>query len=146
MLEFWRAGGSLSLASAEAAKSVEAEGWDGQMFMDSQSLGADPYVLMGAWALATERLKLSPGVTNPLTRHPVVTAASIAGVQLISGGRAVLGIGRGDSALAHIGLAPVSLVSFRQALNDLQRLLRGELTPFASHGASTSHAPGVESL
>lgn len=146
MLEFWRAGGSLSLASAEAAKSVEAEGWDGQMFMDSQSLGVDPYVLMGAWALATERLKLSPGVTNPLTRHPVVTAAGIAGVQLLSGGRAVLGIGRGDSALAHIGLAPVSLVSFRQALQDLQQLLRGELTPFATHGADASAAPGVETL
>ena len=145
MLEFWRAGGAPSLTPVEAAKSVEAEGWDGQMFMDSQSLGADPYVMMGAWAVATERLKLSPGVTNPLTRHPVVTAASIAGVQAISGGRAVLGIGRGDSALAHIGLAPVSLASFHQALIDLQRLLRGELVPFASHGARTD-APGVETL
>ena len=40
------------------------------MFMDSQSLCADPYVMMGAWAVATERLELSTGVTNPLTRHP----------------------------------------------------------------------------
>lgn len=50
------------------------------MFMDSQSLSADPHVVMGAWAMATERLKLSPGVTNPLTRHLAVTAASIATV------------------------------------------------------------------
>jgi alkanesulfonate monooxygenase SsuD/methylene tetrahydromethanopterin reductase-like flavin-dependent oxidoreductase (luciferase family) len=35
------------------------------MFMDSQSLCADPYVRMGVWAAATERLKLSTGVTNP---------------------------------------------------------------------------------
>ncbi|HEX4377916.1 MAG TPA: LLM class flavin-dependent oxidoreductase [Steroidobacteraceae bacterium] len=145
MVEFWRAGGSVSLATAEAARAVEAEGWDGQMFMDSQSLGADPYALMGAWAIATERIKLSPGVTNPLTRHPVVTAAAIASVQSISGGRAVLGIGRGDSALAHIGLAPVSLASFRQSLSDLQQLLRGEVTSFASHPLG-SDAPGVETL
>ncbi len=133
MVEFWRAGGSVSLATAETARAVEAEGWDGQMFMDSQSLGADPYALMGAWAIATERIKLSPGVTNPLTRHPVVTAGAIASVQSISGGRAVLGIGRGDSALAHIGLAPASLPTFRQALSDLQQLLRGEITAFAAH-------------
>ena len=69
------------------------------MFMDSQSLCADPYVKMGGWAVATERLKLSTGVTNPLTRHPAVTATAAATVQSISGGRAVLGIGRGDSAL-----------------------------------------------
>src|SRR5579862_4614563 len=98
MVAFWRAGGSMSGTSAEAARKIEAEGWDGQMFMDSQSLSADPYVMMGAWAVATERLKLSTGVTNPLTRHPVVTAAAAASLQALSHGRAVLGIGRGDSA------------------------------------------------
>ena len=92
MLEIWRAGGSNTGASAELARAVEAEGWDGQMFMDSQSLSADPYAQMGAWAAWTERLKLSPGVTNPLTRNLAVTAASAATIQAISGGRAVLGI------------------------------------------------------
>ena len=48
------------------------------MFMDSQSLAGDPYVKMGAWAMLTDRLKLAPGVTNPLTRHPAVTAAAAA--------------------------------------------------------------------
>src|SRR5580658_5306695 len=113
MIEFWRAGGSETTASMDAARSIEAEGWDGQMFMDSQSLCADPYVRMGAWALATERLKLSTGATNPFTRHPVVTAASVATLQVMSGGRAVLGIGRGDSALAHLGHAPVGIANFQ---------------------------------
>ena len=99
MLEIWRAGGAESSTSPDAARRVEDAGWDGQMFMDSQSLCADPLVRMGAWATATTRLKLSTGVTNPLTRHPAVIAASIATVQSMSGGRAVLGIGRGDSAL-----------------------------------------------
>ena len=99
MIEFWRGGGSSRFAPVEAAREIEAEGWDGQMFMDSQSLAGDPYVKMGAWAMLTDRLKLAPGVTNPLTGHPAVTAAAVATLQSISAGRAVLGIGRGDRHL-----------------------------------------------
>jgi 5,10-methylenetetrahydromethanopterin reductase len=115
------------------------------MFMDSQSLGGDPYVKMGAWAVVTDRLKLSTGVTNPLTRHPAVTAAAAATLQSISGGRAVLGIGRGDSALAHLGYAPVRLAAFRQALSNLQQLLSGGEVAFDSyeHGAD---APSVGTM
>lgn len=131
MIEFWQAGGPGSLAPASAAALAEDEGWDGQMFMDSQSLGADPYVLMGQWAAATQRIKLSTGVTNPLTRHPAVTAASAATLQATSGGRYVLGIGRGDSALAYLGYAPTPLARFEQALKDLQALLSGKEVVFA---------------
>lgn len=145
MVEFWRAGGTESIATMDEAKRVEAEGWDGQMFMDSQCLSADPYVRMGVWAAATERLKLSTGVTNPQTRHPAVTAAAAATVQSISAGRAVLGIGRGDSALAYLGYAPASLGVFRQTLNDLQTLLRGGEVRFGAHG-SVANAATADTL
>jgi 5,10-methylenetetrahydromethanopterin reductase len=125
MIEFWRAGGGSDSTYPEAAAAAEAEGWDGQMFMDSQSLGRDPYVLMGAWAMTTQRIKLSTGVTNPLTRHPAVTAGAAATVHAISGGRAVLGIGRGDSALAYLGRSPARLAMFEKTLADLQALLSG---------------------
>jgi 5,10-methylenetetrahydromethanopterin reductase len=140
MVEFWRAGGSESATTMDAARKIEADGWDGQMFMDSQSLCADPYVRMGVWAVATERLKLSTGVTNSLTRHPAVTAAAIAAVQSVSGGRAVLGIGRGDSALAYLGYAPAGLASFRRALIDLQTLLRGGEVAFSTHDSRVDSA------
>jgi 5,10-methylenetetrahydromethanopterin reductase len=145
MIEFWRAGGSERTTSAQLAKRREAEGWDGQMFMDSQSIGADPYVMMGAWAVSTQRLKLCTSTTNPLTRHPVVTAASAATLQSISAGRAVLGIGRGDSALAYLGYAPASLKMFKRVLQDLQTLLSAGEIEFGAHqtiGATAS----VESL
>jgi len=138
MIEFWRAGGSETTASMDAARSVEADGWDGQMFMDSQSLCADPYVRMGVWAAATERLKLSTGVTNPLTRHPAVTAAAAATLQSVSGGRAVLGIGRGDSALAYLGHAPAGLAVFRRTLSDLQTLLSGGEVAFGADDCAAS--------
>lgn len=146
MLEIWRAGGSNTGATADLARSVEAEGWDGQMFMDSQSLSADPYAQMGAWAAWTDRLGLSPGVTNPMTRNLAVTAASIATIQAISGGRAVLGIGRGDSALAYLGYAPVRLAWFEKSLVTLQALLAGEEVPFADSGATAGLAPSHEDL
>ena len=146
MLEIWRAGGSNAGASPELARAIEAEGWDGQMFMDSQSLSADPWAQMGAWAAWTERLRLSPGVTNPFTRNLAVTAASAATIQAISGGRAVLGIGRGDSALAYLGYAPVTLRSFEAALGTLQALLRGEEVPFEASGETSGEAPSHEGL
>lgn len=145
MLEIWRAGGSNTTTSQAVAREVEAEGWDGQMFMDSQSLSLDPYVMMGLWAGATERLKLSTGVTNPYTRHLAVTAGCAASVQAVSGGRAVLGIGRGDSALAYLGLAPVGLPAFKRALHDLQILLRKESLPF-DRSAANDEAPSLDTM
>lgn len=146
MLEIWRAGGSNTGATPELARGIEAEGWDGQMFMDSQSLSADPYAQMGAWGAWTERLKLSPGVTNPFTRNLAVSAASIATIQAITKGRAVLGIGRGDSALAYLGYAPVKLAWFEKALETLQALLSGEEVPFADSGSTAGAAPSHEGL
>lgn len=145
MLEFWRAGGSGDSTAIAAAPAVEAEGWDGQVFMDSQSLARDPYALMAGWAMRTERIQLATGVTNPLTRHPAVTAAAIATIHELSGGRAALGIGRGDSALAYLGFAPARLPAFARALQDLQNLLSGDEVAF---GASTpgGEAPALETL
>jgi 5,10-methylenetetrahydromethanopterin reductase len=61
-------------------------------------------------------------------------------VQSISAGRAVLGIGRGDSALAYLGYAPASLAAFHRALNDLQTLLRGAEVRFGAHDSLANAA------
>ena len=145
MPEIWRAGGSnTGFSPAEVAR-LEAEGWDGQMFMDSQSLSADPWVQMGAWARESSRLLLSPGVTNPLTRNLAVTAASAATLQVLSHGRAVLGIGRGDSALAYLGMAPVPIARFERDLATLQTLLSGGEVPF-DHTGDRGSGPTAHSL
>jgi 5,10-methylenetetrahydromethanopterin reductase len=143
MVEFWRAGAGSSTVDGVVA--AEAEGWDGHVFMDSQSLGPDPYVFMGACAMRTERIKLAPGVTNPLTRHVAVTAASIATLQLLSKGRAALGIGRGDSALAYLGYGPVRLAAFQRSLEDLQTLLSGGRLTLRGD-TETRDAPSLDSL
>jgi 5,10-methylenetetrahydromethanopterin reductase len=100
---------------------------------------------MAVWALGSERLKLATGVTNSLSRHIATTAAAIASIQTISKGRAVLGIGRGDSALAYLGYAPDTLKAFRASLDNLQDLLSGCPVEFGRAGM-TLDAPSLDTM
>src|SRR5690349_3037400 len=124
--EIWTLGLSLPKIAARQAASAERAGFDGFAVVDSQNLAADCYVALALASQATERIRLGTGVTNSMTRHPAVTASAIAAIQAASGGRAVLGIGRGDSALAHLGAAPTPVAAFERYLSDLQAYLRGD--------------------
>jgi 5,10-methylenetetrahydromethanopterin reductase len=118
--------------AARTAAWAESAGWDGMVVVDSQNLSGDPYIALALAAHATPRLELGTGVTTPGTRHPAVTATSIATVQAESAGRAALGIGRGDSALAHLGLAPAPVSVLEDYVRRLQAYLRGEELPLES--------------
>ncbi|MCB1740613.1 MAG: LLM class flavin-dependent oxidoreductase [Gammaproteobacteria bacterium] len=125
-MQFWNfLRPSLGDIEAQAVR-AEAQGWDGITLTDSQNLAADTYVALTLAARATTRLLVGPGVTNPLTRHAAVTAGAIASIHALSGQRAVLGIGRGDSALFNIGHKPVKPADFERYLHDVQRYLAGE--------------------
>lgn len=126
--------------SARQAQRAEELGYDGITFVDSQNRASDCYVALTVAAHATTTLKLGTGVTNSYTRHPAVTASAIAAIQAESGGRAYLGIGRGDSALAHLGLAPHAVSKFERYLEQLQGYLRGEEVAF---GESDVHLLGL---
>ncbi len=113
-------------AFAQMARMAEESGFDGIGVVDTQNLAADPYSELCLAAHATKHLKLRTAVTNPVTRHPAVTASAIATVQAESGGRAVLGIGRGDSAVAKIGERAPSAKDFARYVSQVQGFLRGE--------------------
>jgi len=130
MLEIWTNSAGLPSAVARRAERAEASGYDGMTTVDSQNLSGDCYIALAMASTGTERLKLGTGVTNPFTRHPAVTACAIATVQAVSQGRAHLGIGRGDSALAHLGFSPAPVKKFEDYLWRLQGYLSGEEVPF----------------
>jgi 5,10-methylenetetrahydromethanopterin reductase len=130
MTEAWIAGVGLPRSTVRQARRAEDEGWDGLGVVDSQNLAADPYAELALAASATSRIRLGTAVTNPITRHPAATAAAIATVHAESDGRAVLGIGRGDSSLAHLGLSPAPPSVFARYLHRLQAYLRGDEVPF----------------
>lgn len=124
--ELWTLGLPMVGRIESIAKQVERDGWDGLVLTDSQNLAHDVYVALGLAARVTERIGLGTGVTNPVTRHPAVTASAIATVQAISEGRAVLGIGRGDSSLFHLGSEPAPLSVFEPYLRTLHGFLAGD--------------------
>ncbi len=132
MVDVWTTGVSLPRLATRLAQRAEADGFDGMVVVDSQNLAGDCYVALAMAARDTTRLKLGTGVTNPFTRHPAVTASAIASIQAESAGRAVLGIGRGDSSLAHLGLAPAPVKVFERYLERVQAYLRGEEIAFAA--------------
>jgi 5,10-methylenetetrahydromethanopterin reductase len=107
------------------AERAEADGWDGITFTDSQNLVGDPFVAIALAAHVTEKLRFATGVTNAFTRHPAALANVAATVQEMSGGRFVLGIGRGDTALFHLGRPPMPVAAFIAAVSDLQTYLAG---------------------
>ena len=77
-------------------------------------------------ALETSTLRLGLNVTNPGTREPTVTASAFATLQAISGGRMVIGIGRGDSARRTIGQKPVKVDEFERATAMIKELANGK--------------------
>lgn len=129
-MEFWTLSAAMACSAGEQAAAAERAGWDGMLVPDTQSLMSDVYVSLTAAAIATRTLRLGTGVTNPFTRHPAVAASAFAALQELSQGRAVLGIGRGDNSLAHLGLAPASPEFFERYLVRVQGYLRGEPVRF----------------
>ncbi len=93
---------------------------------DNPIAAMEPYTLLALCAQATTRLRLGTCVTNPVTRHPSVTASSLATLDTISGGRMVLGIGRGDTAVRMIGQTAASLERFEASALAIRGLSEGQ--------------------
>lgn len=112
--------------TARLAAEIEAMGFDALLCPDTQCLSPDPYGQLSLAAARTSRLRLGTGVTNPFTRDASVTAGALATLQKESGGRALCGIGRGDSSAAHIGRRSATTAELRTYVEQLRGYLRGE--------------------
>lgn len=145
-MQLWNLTHSRPGHALTAARRAEAAGWAGLCVVDSQNLAPDSYVALTLAATGTERIGLGTGVTNSVTRHPAVTASAAMAVQQVSGGRMALGIGRGDSALAHLGRAPAGLAGFSRYVEVLQRYLRGEAVGFDDLAMDDAVAAPVTAL
>lgn len=117
------------ISEIEAAEEL---GYDHVWLGDSQLIWRDLYVLLGAAAKTTARVLLGTGVTNPITRHAAVTAGAIVTLHELSGGRIIVGVGTGDSAVRTIGMKPSSRAELEEFVAQLRALCRGQKV----HGAA----------
>jgi len=113
-------------AFGELCREAETTGFEWVGVADSQSVFHELYVALTLAALNTSRVRLGPLVTNPLTRHLVVTASAMASLDELAKGRAVLGLGSGDSAIYTLGAPPATLAGLEDAITTLGRLTGGE--------------------
>ena len=109
---------------------------------DTQWHAMECFTALTLMALNSENAEIGPRVTNPVTREPSVMASAIASLEIISQGRAVLGIGRGDSAVHNIGLKPASVEATRAYILAVRELLeKGETVFQGRHNRFTWPRP-----
>jgi len=112
--------------SIEMGCAAEKLGYQGIWVADSHSVMRDAYTVLAALATQTTSLELATGVTLTGTRHPAVLANSWASLDELSHGRAICGIGVGESAVYNLGMKPERLAVFEEKVKVIKALLRGE--------------------
>jgi 5,10-methylenetetrahydromethanopterin reductase len=110
---------------AAQAAALESEGAGRIWLIDSQLAMKDVHAGLLLAAQTTSRVELGPGVTNPLTRHPTVTASAMAALAEVSGSRALLGVGAGDSAVYGLGWKPARVAQVEAALRFFKAVFSG---------------------
>ena len=113
-------------AYADDVRRAEECGWDAAFLPDSQLRRRDTYVLLYAAAQNTEKITIGPLLTNPVTRHPSVTASSIATVGELAPRRTILACGIGDTAVRLAGLKPATIKDLSEAVVMMRSLLSGD--------------------
>src|SRR3954447_13984614 len=109
----------------ELIELAEQHGFEYGWTYDSHVLWHEGIPLLTLAADRTSKMKLGHFVTNPGTREPTVLASAYATMHVISGGRMVMGIGRGDSARRVIGLQPVKVAEFEESCRMIKDLMNG---------------------
>jgi 5,10-methylenetetrahydromethanopterin reductase len=135
---FWPYDVALVEAMAEAA---DRFGYDMIGVADTPGNAMDPWVAATLVAARTRRARVGLCVTNLVTRHPAVSAAAIASLDLLAPGRAVLGIGVGHSGTRNLGAPSLPASELAEGVTFVKTLLRGEP---ASYRGAPAHLPWVK--
>ena len=123
-------------------RQAEAAGFEYGWVFDSHVLWIEPYPLLTLMATSTKTMRLGTCVTNPATRDITVTSSLYATLNLISGGRMQLGIGRGDSSRRVLGKKPVTSLQLEQAVKAFRDLTGGNETEYEGLTARLTWAMG----
>jgi len=124
--------GSLSFVDAlELTQHAEAHGFDSVWV--PEAYGADAISTLGALAARTERIRLGTGIVNVFSRTPALLAQTAATLDLISGGRFILGLGTsGHQVIAGWHGVPFErpVLRMRETMAIVRQVLRRERLDF----------------
>ncbi|MGA8329992.1 MAG: LLM class F420-dependent oxidoreductase [Mycobacterium sp.] len=138
------------------AREAESAGFDSVFVMDHfyqlPMLGSpdqpmlEAYTALGALATATERVQLGTLVTGNTYRNPTLLAKAITTLDVVSAGRAILGIGAGWFELEHrqlgfeFGTFTERFNRLEEALQILDPMIKGERSTFSGKWYTTESA------
>ena len=109
----------------EVAKTAEALGFDKLWLWDSWA-SKDVNIGLALAALHTKRLLLATGVSPTPLRHSALLVNTMATVDDLSDGRAVLGIGSGGQATCgRLGVRKARIAEYREEMKLIRLLLDG---------------------
>lgn len=121
------------------ARIAEERGFEYFWVLDSPVNWREMSPYMTLAVMNTKTSTIGACCTNPVTRNMAVNASLHATLQELSGGRVVLGIGKGDSAVRRMGERPAKLRELRNRAPLMQKLASGEEIAY------TPEAPSDES-
>ncbi len=120
--------------SWKVVKRAEELGYAAASFFDTQMLNADPFVAMGAAAMATKRIKLVTSVLIPSNRIAPSAACALASLNVLAPGRVEFGISTGFTGRRTMGLKRVKQADMQEYIRVAQGLLRGETIEWEFEG------------
>ena len=110
----------------DEVRAGEALGF-GTAFISERYNKKEACALSGAAGAVSERITIATAATNHNTRHPIVTAGFARTMQSLTGGRFVLGLGRGIPMLQDVfGIPRITTAQMEDFAGLMRRLFRGE--------------------
>jgi probable F420-dependent oxidoreductase len=105
---------------------AESAGFSHGWIFDSHVIWMEPFPLLTLMAANTKAMRLGTCVTNPAVRDVTVSASLFATLNVFSGGRMQLGIGRGDSSRRVLGKKPTTLENLEEFVRTFRALNAGK--------------------
>jgi 5,10-methylenetetrahydromethanopterin reductase len=112
---------------------AEKHGYDRFGVWDSPALFREPWTTLASVARDTDRIRLGTWVTNPLSRHPLVTAACAATLDDLAPGRVYVGIGAGGTGAWHLGYPTAKLADLEAYVLTVRALLETGAADWRGH-------------
>src|SRR5436309_1949089 len=109
---------------------AEELGFESTWLFDSHMVYPDVYVTLALCAERTKRMIVGPGIAVAPSRIAPVTAHSIATLNQYYPGRAVLGLGTGNTGRRTMGFPPMNARDFRDYVRTVKGLLHGETVEY----------------